>query len=535
LFLLGLGSNAVGSAFNFLYNKFLIVDRMLPGQQAGFWDVVAPLYNAVAYPLCLVLIFWQLGPVARCRRELIDGRPVEPSRLLRCRRLLINLPCSLVAISLLGWLPGAVVFPLGVCLTGGWDWGAALFGLFSVSFGVSALLTALQTYFLLEGFLTRFVYAEFFRDARPADIPRTVQLTLRVRLVLFWVAVSVVPLTALLAVVLTFAGEWGGELSVLRNLAVGVAVAALVNAGAMSYLVGSNLLGWVSAHAAAMSEIARKNYDYRIGLQRPDELGRLTDRFNDMADQLGRASRLSETFGEFLNPEVRDEVLANYPGLEGEVREVTVLFLDIRGFTKRSAGAAPERVVALLNRFLSLAVAAVEQGGGWVNKFLGDGLMALFGSPRPRADHADLAAGAATALLERLAALNRQLAAEGEAPLAVSIGMHTGPALVGCVGAELTHPDGRRQMRREFTAIGETVNLAARVEQLTKSAGGPVLITDALRRRLTHPFGLSCVGARLVAGFEEPVTVYRLEAPPAAPAGASSTRRTVPGRAERRP
>src|SRR5262249_11774945 len=92
-----------------------------------------------------------------------------------------------------------------------------------------------------------------------------------------------------------------------------------------------------------------------------------------------------------------------------------------------------------------------------------------------------------------------------------------------------THPDGRRQVRREFTAIGETVNLAARIEQLTKSAGGPVLITDALRRRLTRSFRLTCVGPRPVAGFEEPVTVSRLEAP-ATTAGTSTKKRTTLGR-----
>src|SRR6185436_2348087 len=136
--------------------------------------------------------------------------------------------------------------------------------------------------------------------------------------------------------------------------------------------------------------------------------GQLTDRFNDMAGALQKGEQLRQTFGQFVSPEVRDEILEHYPDLGGEVREVTVVFADIRGFTRRVEAAPPEQAVALLNAFLSLSVAAMEDAGGWVNKFLGDGFMALFGAPRLRADHADLALRAARDLLGRLAGLNAE-------------------------------------------------------------------------------------------------------------------------------
>jgi adenylate cyclase len=268
----------------------------------------------------------------------------------------------------------------------------------------------------------------------------------------------------------------------------------------------------VDAHAAATEQITQGDYDYQIPDKRPDEFGLLTDRFNDMAAELSRAQQLRDTFGQFVRPDVRDEILAHYPGLGGEEREVTVLFLDIRGFTRRSAGQDPARVVDLLNRFLSSAVAAVEANGGWVNKFLGDGLMALFGSPRPCVHPADHAVHAALDLLTRLKRLNEELAAEGQAPLAVGIGIHTGPALVGCVGATLVKPDGREWVRREFTAIGETVNLASRVEQLTKSCGGPILLTEQTRSRLHDSVQLTCVGPQKVAGYEGTLLIHRAEA-----------------------
>jgi adenylate cyclase len=266
----------------------------------------------------------------------------------------------------------------------------------------------------------------------------------------------------------------------------------------------------MEAHAAATEQVALENYDVRIREQRPDELGRLTDHFNDMAAALGRARLMRETFGQFVHPEVRDLVL-DHRALGGEVLEITVLFLDIRGFSRRAAGQAPERTVALLNRFLTLAVAAIEEKGGLVNKFLGDGVMALFGAPRPRKDHADLAVEAAGELLGRLDCLNAELANEGQAPLAVGIGIHTGPALVGSIGATVRVGAGREMMRREFTAIGETVNLGQRLEQLTKTCPGPALLSEPTRRRLGRSFPLTCLGLREIPGLREGVVVYRLD------------------------
>ncbi len=504
-------SNGAGSVFSILYNNLLIVQHYLDArQQEVFWHVLVPAYNLVAYPLCLGLVVYLLLPVVRTHRRLRAGGVPPPGRVEACRRRLINLPSYQGGINLLGWLPGAVVFPLGICLLAGWHNAGAVWLQFGVSFTVSALVATVQTFFLMEAFLINVFYPEFFRVARPAEVRGTLRVPFGMRLILFWGAVAVVPLLALLVVALNFTERHRDRFDDLRHLALGVAAVGAVSGGLISWLVGRNLLGWMEAHAAATEEIARGNYDVRINEPRPDEWGRLTDRFNDMAAALGRAHHLRETFGQFVSPEVRDEILEG-PTLGGEVREVTVLFVDIRGFTARSAGEAPEQTVALLNRFLTLAVAAVEDNGGWVNKFLGDGIMALFGAPRPRADHADLAVEAARELLRRLDELNIELAGEGTPPLVIGAGIHTGPALVGCIGATLTGGDGRPQTRREFTAIGETVNVGKRLEQLTKTCPGPLLLSEATRQYLRRPVRLTCLGPQAIAGFEEPVTVHRVE------------------------
>jgi adenylate cyclase len=502
-------SNLAGSAFSILYNYWLIIRPLGEAYHAAFWLTVA-LYNLTAYAVCLALVVYLLRPLARYRRLLRAGEPEPPGLLLRCQRRLINLPALQMAINFLGWIPGAFVFPLSVRLLGGWDgigraaW-AALRWEFGVSFLMSALLTTVQTYFLLEAFLFKYLYPEFFRHDRPAAVAGVFRITFRQRMILYWVAVALLPLGALL--VIELCGPEGNR--DLRWVALGVAGVGVVSSAVIGAVTGRTLLSWLKDHVAATEQVAAGNFDYRIAEKRPGEFGRLTDRFNDMAADLSRARLVRETFGQFVRPDVAEEILAHFPGLGGEVEEVTVVFIDIRGFTRRSAGEPPQRVVEMLNRFLTLAVAAVEGHDGWVNKFLGDGLMALFGAPRPCAAHADRALAAALDLLGRLARLNDELKAEGQAPLGIGVGMHTGPALVGCVGATL-RDGGAERMRKEFTAIGETVNLASRIEQKTKTCGGPVLLSDATRQRLRDPVALTCLGPQELHGCPEPLTLHRL-------------------------
>jgi adenylate cyclase len=472
-------------------------------------------YNLTAYPLCLVILLVLLQPLVRCLSDLRGGRLTlaDRPRLQASRRRLLNLPLLAIGLNLLSWLPGAIVFPLVICLLGGWSNAIAIWQHFAVSFVVAALLTTAQAFFLLEGFLMAVLYPEFFADARPAEVPGVVRIGQELRQWLYWVAVALAPMVAVLAVTLNFTDDQSSNFPVLRVLALGTAVVCLMASGVIAWVVGRDLLVWLRTHEYATEQIARGRDDYRIDVKRPDEFGRLSDGFNDMAAALGRARHLRETFGQFVRPDVRDEILNRYPGLGGEVQEVTVLFLDIRGFTRRSSGESPEMVVDLLNHFFSLAVAAVEQRGGWVNKFLGDGILALFGIPVPQPDHADRAVWAALDLLASLHDWNEELLKRGQPPVVVGGGIHTGPALVGCVGATLTARDGRVRVQRELTAVGETINVGQRIEQLTKRLDAAVLLSEQTHKRLQTLFPLTSLGPQPLPGYDEPVVVYRLVGP----------------------
>jgi adenylate cyclase len=499
--LLVLLSNIAGSAFSISYNLGFIQKYMDQAQRDAFNNVAIPLYNAVAYPVCFGIALYLLYPLHCCICRLRRGQAVEPTCMERCRRRLVNLPWLQVRINLAGWLPGAVVFPLIICAVGGTHQWLPIFALFILSFAISAIFTTAQTFFIIEGFLVGYLYPDFFKDARPENVVGARLIPFRRRLWMLWLAVAWMPLLSLFVVMSSNA----------EPAAMGLLFAvSTISSAIIFHLVGRDLYHWLNLHAVATGEIARSNFAVRIEEQRPDEWGRLTNHFNDMAAALGKAEQLRETFGQFVSPDLRDAIMDRYPGLEASIEEITVMFADIRGFTRRCAGESPARVGVLLNSFLTLALRSVEgETDGLVNKFLGDGFMALFGAARPREDHADVALASARDLLRRLQGLNEELKQHGEAPILVGIGIHTGPALVGCFGATLHTPEGRTPIRREFTAIGETINFCQRLEQLTKTCGGPILLSEQTRRRLCRPTALEYIGPQSVPGAPEPLVVHR--------------------------
>jgi adenylate cyclase len=186
--------------------------------------------------------------------------------------------------------------------------------------------------------------------------------------------------------------------------------------------------------------------------------------------------------------------------LGGVYKTLTVLFADVRGFTRFAEHARPEQVVQLLNAFFSDMTEVVFAHGGTLDKFIGDGLMALFGAPTAAPDDAANAVAAAVGMQRRIAGLNVRLRAEGLAEISVGIGLHTGVATVGYIGSE---------RRTEYTAIGDTVNLAARLEQ--NAAGGQILLSDAVAGAALPAYPLKRLQPLTVKNRTQPVQVYEVE------------------------
>ena len=219
--------------------------------------------------------------------------------------------------------------------------------------------------------------------------------------------------------------------------------------------------------------VAAGELDVRVPVLGSDETGRLASSFNEMVAGLSERERLHEAFGAFVDPALAERVLEEGTVLAGEEVEVSVLFLDIRGFTAFAERASAAQVVAALNDFYELIVPVLVRHGGHANKFVGDGLLGVFGAPDHLRDHADRAVAAA---LEIADTVRERYGGE----LRIGIGVNSGPVIAGTIGGG---------GRVEFTVIGDAVNTAARVEEVTRATGDEVLITEATRDLLTRDFG----------------------------------------------
>jgi adenylate cyclase len=266
----------------------------------------------------------------------------------------------------------------------------------------------------------------------------------------------------------------------LRTLGVGVLVAlgvAFTISFELSLLLLRSIVGPIQDLQAGTSRVAAGDLSTRVPVVGSDETGRLAGSFNQMVAGLEERARLREAFGAFVDPALAERVIAEGTTLEGEEVEVTVLFVDIRDFTAFAERADAQEVVAELNRFYDYVVPLLGHHGGHANKFVGDGLLAVFGAPDRLEDHADRAVEAAV----EITAVVREAYAGA---LETGIGINSGLVVSGTVGGG---------GRLEFTVIGDTVNTAARVEEATRETGDTVLITEATRRLLRREHG----------GFEE--------------------------------
>lgn len=254
-----------------------------------------------------------------------------------------------------------------------------------------------------------------------------------------------------------------------------------------------------SANAIESGDLDRAKVD----VSTRDELGRFALTFNSMVDGIKARQRERDIFGRMVSPEVREKLLAGELKLGGENLRVSVLFSDIRGFSTMSEKMSPHDVVMLLNDYLTEMTEAVRPWGGYVNNFIGDAIVVVFGAPERKADCETRAIHAALAMRLRLEALNLRRRELGDPPIRTGIGISTGKVVAGQIGSI---------ERFMYTVIGDAVNVAARLEELTKQfSDNPILVNAATYegcKRMDNDFLLVDKGLQMVKGREEPVHVY---------------------------
>jgi len=295
---------------------------------------------------------------------------------------------------------------------------------------------------------------------------------------------------------LAVAGLSSDDQAGLRELGYDVAFAvgfAFTVSLGLTLLLAGSILGPLRELIRATRRVAENELDEPVPVTSTDETGELTESFNEMVEAVGEREKLREAFGAFVDPQLTERVLEEGTDLHGEEVEVSVLFLDVCDFTPFAEQTEPHDVVRELNELFEAVVPCVHEHGGHVDKFVGDGLIAVFGAPERVPDHAARAVAAARCIVERV---NGR---EGHG-LRVGVGVNTGRVIAGTVGGG---------GRVDFTVIGDPVNTAARVERLTREADTDLLITGATRAALDgQGDGWRELPDMQLEGKREPVQVF---------------------------
>jgi adenylate cyclase len=360
----------------------------------------------------------------------------------------------------------------------------------AITIPIGGLASAALTYLLAERF-TRPITAAALANGAPEQ---PVGPNVRTRLLVAWGLAAAFPLfgCVLLAVSVLVVGNWSATRTA-ASLLVLSGVGLALGWRAMS-IAGQSLVDPIEAVRAGQRRVQSGELATEIPVYDGSELGLLQAGFNEMTAGLRDRERIREAFGTYLDHEIAEHILKEGTSLVGEEVEVTIMFTDIRDFTGFAERSDARQVVATLNRLFALTVPIIHAHGGHVDKFVGDGLLAVFGAPRRQPDHAEEALKAAVEI-------SSAVANESGEELSMGIGLNSGMVIAGNVGGG---------GRLEFSVIGDPVNVAARVEAATRTTGDPILISESTRALLSGAAAASLEmrGSAQLKGKSESVALF---------------------------
>jgi len=401
------------------------------------------------------------------------------------RRRALQVPFAFAGVSAVGWILASViwgvVWPL---VDGSFDLRYTVRSMFGTLMAGSL---AVATVFFVVEHHWRAALPTLFPEGGVTEVAGAPRLSVRARLLVIFLLISVIPIAMLgimaynHAVGALAAGPARAD-AIMRNLVMGIAFLGAVGILAsirLAWFVSGSVAGPLGSLERAMMEVERGRFDVRCPVVSTDEIGRLTEGFNRMVRGLREREFLRETFGKYVSQEIRDEILAGRVALEGQVREATILF----------------------NAYFTEMEAAIRGHGGLVLQYIGDEIEAVFGAPVAQSGHAEAAVRAALEMRARLAAWNAARARSGKPPLRHGIGVHTGTVVAGNIGSS---------ERLAYALVGDPVNLASRIQGLTKELAADVLVSSTTRDRLGDGLALRRLPAVKVKGREAEVEVYAL-------------------------
>ena len=449
----GLVANAVGAGVAFVYLAFVSPPQPAPPHDEGLlFLALAPAYMGVAAVLGYFYGRREFAPVAEWLSQ--DRAPSD-----RERARALSFPWRAAAGGAVGWAGGALLFGISTAT----HHPAVFVAGVVAAILLAGLITTAVTFLLVERTL-RPVFARALAGSLPggAESLATRLLRTRPRMLVSWALGSGV---ALIAIPLAFLGRGDSTGDELLAPVLFLVLAGLFAGAASTAATARSISDPIERMRTALRNVEEGSLGVRVTVDDGSEIGRLQAGFNRMVAGLREREKIRDALGTYVDQEVAEHILREGTSLAGEEVEVTMLFLDIRGFTSLAERLSARDVVTTLNRLFERIVPIIHHHGGHVDKYVGDGLLAVFGAPRRQDDHADQALAAA---IELAAAVDDEFGED----LAVGVGLNSGVVVAGNVGGA---------GRLEFSVIGDAVNVAARVESATRDTGDTILITEQTR------------------------------------------------------
>ena len=509
LYIRNLGANLLGFMIIATLNVFTPLEFFRSFRtflfQEGYWKVFF-LFFPLLFCLLILLQHRIQGPIEKAAALMRVGETVPENLEKKAQQRILNLPFALAGMNLAAWiiLPALIASSFYLFMEASLK--ICLF-LYFRTFMI-ALIAAGLSFFLVEGFSRKTYIPLFFPKGRLAAVPGTIKIPILRRIRVLYGAGTVNPMIILVGTLLFATWEAKEARIPPENLIGEVLLFTLVLctifviiALRLNFLVQGSIQKPIEEMLGIIERVKGGDFTQRIRVLSNDEIGVLGDAGNAMIAGLAERERIRDTFGKYVTPEIRDEILAGRIPLDGERRLATLLFSDLRGFTSYVEENVPEEVIKSMRAYFTAMQRAIRMHQGLVLQYVGDEIEAVFGVPLGCADHADKAILAALEMRKRLEELNNNRVKAGKTPFSHGIGIHTGMVLAGNTGSE---------DRLSYALIGDTVNLASRIEQLTKPFRCDILVSEETVKRLENGFQMKAEAPQKVKGYSRPLTVYRI-------------------------
>jgi adenylate cyclase len=433
-----------------------------------------------------------------------DEGTVSPKVLERALRRLLNLPMVCAFTNLVLWIVLAAALVLYLDLLQIHSLADSLF-VFSRFFMIGMVASGLS-FFLIESHVRRKWIPIFFPEGKLTQISGAFRAPVTRRIRALWATGTLNPMVILVVTLLFVVWEPESAPTSVRELSVEICLFVLMLcciftmiALGLNFLVARSIRAPLDEILKVLRRARDGDFTQRITVLSNDEIGVLGDAANAMIRGLAERERIRETFGRYVTPEIRDRILSGRIPLSGERRVATLVFADLRDFTPYVEETSPEEVILSIKAYFTAMQRAIRQYGGLVLQYVGDEIEAAFGVPIPSDSHADDALRAALAMRNALAELNRTRSAAGKPPFRHGIGIHTGVVLAGNTGSE---------DHLSYALIGDTVNLASRIQGLTRSMEWDIVVSEETVRSLKGSFELREEAPTVVKGYSKPIVIY---------------------------